>query len=61
VWLPAIDYSAFQDGEEMVEARRATTVPVVLKVYPLVGSLWLGLGLALGGAALRLAATLTQR
>jgi cytochrome c-type biogenesis protein CcmF len=61
VWLPAIDYSAFQDGEEMVEARRATTVPVVLKVYPLVGWLWVGLGLALGGAAIRLVATITQR
>ena len=58
VWLPAIDYSA-QDGV-VTDARRATTVPVVLKVYPLVGWLWVGLGLALGGAAIRLAATLVR-
>jgi hypothetical protein len=34
---------------------------VVLKVYPMALWLWLGLGFALGGAALRLAATLYQR
>jgi hypothetical protein len=48
-----------QDGE-VAEARRATTVPVVLKVYPLVGWLWLGVGLALGGATIRLVATLVR-
>jgi cytochrome c-type biogenesis protein CcmF len=61
VWLPAIDYSATERGDVAADARRATTVPVVLKVYPLVGCLWLGLGLALTGAAIRLVATAFQR
>src|SRR5690606_31133742 len=58
VWLPAIDYSAAQRAGAV--ARPAATVPVVLKVYPLVGFLWLGLCLTLAGAALRLLATLIQ-
>jgi cytochrome c biogenesis factor len=37
----------------MASARRATTVPVVLKVYPLISLLWIGLVLALLGALLR--------
>jgi cytochrome c-type biogenesis protein CcmF len=61
LWLPAIDYAAAPGGAVAADARRATTVPVVLKVYPMALWLWLGLGLALGGAALRLAATLYQR
>jgi cytochrome c-type biogenesis protein CcmF len=56
VWLPAIDYAAAApaDGASpMASARRVTTVPVVLKVYPLISLLWIGLVLALLGALLR--------
>ena len=37
-------------------ARRATTVPVILKVYPLMSWLWGGLAAMLAGVAWRLAA-----
>jgi cytochrome c-type biogenesis protein CcmF len=50
VWLPAIDLAA--DGAPRAAAR----LPVVVKVYPLLAWLWLGLALALIGAAWRLLA-----
>jgi hypothetical protein len=59
VWLPAIEYSSLH-REVVAEARRATTVPVVLKVHPLVGWLWLRLGLALGGATIGLVVALVR-
>lgn len=52
VWLPAIEYERSADDE--TPARRATTVPVVLKIYPLMSWLWIGLGLMLVGVAWRL-------
>jgi cytochrome c-type biogenesis protein CcmF len=55
VWLPAIDYTAGSaaPGARPAATRRVTTVPVVLKVYPLISLLWLGLALALLGALIR--------
>jgi cytochrome c-type biogenesis protein CcmF len=56
VWLPAVEYE--QGSTDGAPARRATTVPVVLKVYPLMSWLWAGLVLMLAGVAWRL---LTER
>jgi cytochrome c-type biogenesis protein CcmF len=53
VWLPAVEYE--QSADE-APARRAATVPVVLKVYPLMRWLWVGLAAMLVGVAWRLAA-----
>jgi cytochrome c-type biogenesis protein CcmF len=53
VWLPAVEYEpAMDDGP----VRRASTVPVILKVYPLLSWLWVGLAMMLAGVAWRLAA-----
>ena len=52
VWLPALDYAA-GGTSPTATTRQVTTVPVVLKVYPLIGLLWIGLGLALLGALIR--------
>jgi cytochrome c-type biogenesis protein CcmF len=57
VWLPPIEYE-MADG---VAARRASTVPVVLKVYPLMSWLWGGLALMLAGVTWRLAAERYER
>jgi cytochrome c-type biogenesis protein CcmF len=54
VWLPAVEYEQASDGG--APARRATTVPVILKVYPLMSWLWGGLAAMLAGVAWRLAA-----
>lgn len=54
VWLPAVEYERGSDGD--APARRASTVPVVLKVYPLMSWLWAGLAMMLAGVAWRLAA-----
>jgi cytochrome c-type biogenesis protein CcmF len=54
VWLPAVEYDLAPDGGD--PARRTTTVPVILKVYPLMSWLWAGLALMLAGVAWRLAA-----
>ena len=54
VWLPAVEHGTASDGYP--PARRASTVPVVLKVYPLMSWLWVGLGLMLAGVAWRLVA-----
>jgi cytochrome c-type biogenesis protein CcmF len=56
VWLPAVEYE--QGSTDGAPARRTTTVPVVLKVYPLMSWLWAGLVLMLAGVAWRL---LTER
>ena len=49
VWLPAVEHGPGSEGG--APARRATTVPLVLKVYPLMSWLWVGLGLMLAGVA----------
>jgi cytochrome c-type biogenesis protein CcmF len=54
VWLPAVEYGPGSDGD--APARRVTTVPLVLKVYPLMSWLWVGLALMLAGVAWRLVA-----
>jgi cytochrome c-type biogenesis protein CcmF len=54
VWLPAVEYEQASDGRP--PARRATTVPVILKIYPLMSCLWAGLAAMLAGVAWRLAA-----
>ena len=54
VWLPAVEYEQASDGG--TPARRVTTVPVILKVYPLMSWLWAGLAAMLAGVAWRLAA-----
>jgi cytochrome c-type biogenesis protein CcmF len=54
VWLPAVEYGTASAGAASV--RRATEVPLVLKVYPLMSWLWVGLALMLAGVAWRLAA-----
>jgi cytochrome c-type biogenesis protein CcmF len=54
VWLPGLEYEQASDGG--APARRATTVPVILKVYPLMSWLWAGLAAMLAGVAWRLAA-----
>jgi len=50
VWLPAVEYAA-DDARPLAERRRPTEVPLVLKTFPLVTWLWLGLALLIGGAA----------
>ena len=57
VWLPPIEYEV-ADG---VAARRASTVPVVLKVYPLMSWLWGGLALMLAGVGWRVLAERYER
>ena len=56
VWLPAIDYAAglaTGGAPSAATTRQVTTVPVVLKVYPLISLLGIGLALALLGALIR--------
>jgi cytochrome c-type biogenesis protein CcmF len=56
VWLPAIDYTAglaAGGASPAAITRQVTMVPVVLKVYPLISLLWVGLALALLGALVR--------
>jgi cytochrome c-type biogenesis protein CcmF len=56
VWLPAIDYAASPargGASSPATIRQVTTVPVVLKVYPLISLLWMGLAFALLGALIR--------
>lgn len=49
IWLPAIKYEA---GEGPLDALRApSTVPVVLKIFPMMSWMWLGLALTLIAAA----------
>ena len=49
IWLPAIKYEA---GEGPLDALRApSTVPVVLKIFPMMSWMWLGLALTLAAAA----------
>jgi cytochrome c-type biogenesis protein CcmF len=52
VWLPAVAHGEAADGA--APARGA--VPLVLKVYPLMSWLWVGLAMMLAGVAWRLAA-----
>ena len=59
VWLPAIEYA--QASKDGTLARRATTVPLVLKVYPLMSWLWGGLAAMLAGVAWRLVVELYER
>ncbi|MDH3913261.1 MAG: cytochrome c biogenesis protein CcsA, partial [Rhodospirillales bacterium] len=54
VWFPAVDYrvdGTGAPGEGVAAARQASEVPVVLKVFPLLSWVWIGLALCLGGAA----------
>ena len=49
IWLPAIKYEA---GEGALEALRApSTVPIVLKIFPMMSWMWLGLVLSVVAAA----------
>jgi cytochrome c-type biogenesis protein CcmF len=48
IWVPA--FTGLPDADGMLAERN---VPVVLKVYPLIGWLWIGLVLAVLGAAWR--------
>jgi cytochrome c-type biogenesis protein CcmF len=53
LWFPAIDYqeaAAAAASAELAGLRRRNQAPVVLKVYPLVSWLWIGLVLILVGA-----------
>jgi len=51
VWLPAIEYR-LADGAPgaLADLRAPSTVPVVLKIYPMMTWMWLGLVVALLGA-----------
>jgi cytochrome c-type biogenesis protein CcmF len=54
VWFPAVEYGATSEAAgagALSAARQASKVPVVLKVFPLLSWVWIGLLLALGGAA----------
>ena len=56
VWLPALDYAtglAAGGAAAAATSRQLTTVPVVLKVYPLISLLWIGLAFVLLGALMR--------
>lgn len=48
VWFPSVEYSAGETGT--AENRQKTEVPVVLKVFPFVTGIWLGLTLAVCAA-----------
>ena len=54
VWLPALEYRVEGDGD-MSELRAPSTVPVVLKIYPMMTWMWLGLAIAIIGAAVAMA------
>jgi len=54
IWLPALEYRVEGEGE-MSELRAPSTVPVVLKIYPMMTWMWLGLAIALIGAAVAMA------
>jgi cytochrome c-type biogenesis protein CcmF len=56
IWFPAVAYdaqAAAPGSPQLAALRRPSQAPVVLKVYPLVTWLWLGLGLVMAGAAAR--------
>ena len=55
VWLPAVEYEQANGRRSRRRAARAPC-PLVLKVYPLMSWLWVGLALMLAGVAWRLAA-----
>ena len=50
IWLPALEYRVEGEGD-LAELRAPTTVPVVLKIYPMMTWMWLGLAVAFIGAA----------
>ena len=50
IWLPALEYRVEGEGD-ISELRAPTTVPVVLKIYPMMTWMWLGLAIALIAAA----------
>ena len=53
VWFPTVEYETIPELDQagLAAARQASKVPVVLKVFPLLSWVWIGLLLALGGAA----------
>jgi len=54
VWFPAVEYGPAPEAAgagALAAARQASKVPVVLKVFPLLSWVWIGLLSALGGAA----------
>lgn len=48
IWYPSVEYKTGDTGT--AENRQKTKVPVVLKVFPFVTGIWLGLALAIGAA-----------
>ncbi len=48
IWLPAVEYRREEGALETLRA--PTTVPLVIKIFPMMTWLWLGLLLALAGA-----------
>jgi len=54
IWLPALEYRVEGEGN-MSEMRAPSTVPVVLKIYPMMTWMWLGLAITLIGAAVAFA------
>ena len=47
IWLPAVEYGLEPSADAETLLRRPSIVPVVLKIYPMMTWMWLGLALTL--------------
>ncbi|MDH3690781.1 MAG: cytochrome c biogenesis protein CcsA [Gammaproteobacteria bacterium] len=64
VWVPAINYRLIelpQDGDGEAVQREAATIPLVIKSYPLLSWVWIGLTISLIGAGLLTVLSWTSR
>jgi hypothetical protein len=58
VWFPSPEFKAGNTGEPEPQPGR---LPVILKTYPMMTWLWIGLAMALAGAGITFGYTLADR
>ena len=58
VWFPSPEFKAGENGEPLPQPGR---LPVILKTYPMMTWLWIGLAMALAGAGVTFGYTLADR